>query len=82
MVNRAVASANPRVGESAVSKGDEALVKTRDVAEFLGVTMSQLARWRFEGVYGPPFYKLGHSVRYRLSDVEQWLQNCRTGVDR
>jgi predicted site-specific integrase-resolvase len=42
----------------------------KQVAEFLGVTVSALRRWRFEG-RGPGFFRLeGRLVRYRQEDVE------------
>ena len=45
----------------------------KQVAEFLGVTVSALRRWRFEG-RGPGFFRLeGRLVRYRQKDVEGWL---------
>lgn len=45
----------------------------KKVAEFLGVTVQALRRWRFEG-RGPGFFRLeGRLVRYRQEDVEAWL---------
>jgi hypothetical protein len=42
-------------------------------AEFLGVRPSCLEAWRVKGS-GPPFLKLGSKlVRYRLADLERWL---------
>jgi len=49
------------------------LMNEKQVAEFLGVTVSALRRWRFEG-RGPGFFRLeGRLVRYRQEDVEGWL---------
>jgi excisionase family DNA binding protein len=49
------------------------LMNEKQVAEFLGVTVSALRRWRFEG-RGPRFFRLeGRLVRYRQEDVEGWL---------
>ena len=40
-----------------------------------------LAQWRYLGK-GPRYLKLVGHVRYRRSDVEEWLASCeRTGSD-
>lgn len=33
-----------------------------------GVAPRTMQRWRIEGS-GPPFYKFGHAIRYRLPDL-------------
>lgn len=42
------------------------------VAEHLGLSVQALALMRHEGT-GPAYVKLGRRVRYRMSDVEAWL---------
>lgn len=51
----------------------EGLIPAADVPELLGVTETTLARWRVEG-RGPKAYKVGRNVRYRPSDVTEWLE--------
>lgn len=46
------------------------------IAEFLNISVKTLRAMRLRGD-GPPFYKLGGSVRYRLSDIEQWIEERR-----
>ncbi|NYH95421.1 helix-turn-helix transcriptional regulator [Novosphingobium marinum] len=41
-------------------------------AEALDVAPNTLAKWRITGE-GPPFLKIGRSVRYDPADVQQWL---------
>ncbi len=48
------------------------LAKASDVADYLQTSTHQLARLRFEG-QGPPYVKLGRSVRYRWEDVHLWV---------
>jgi excisionase family DNA binding protein len=43
-----------------------------DVAQYLGVPVKTLYRWRCVG-YGPPGCRVGRYVRYRGSDVEAWV---------
>ncbi len=47
------------------------------MAEYLDTSVSNLARWRFEGK-GPKYLKLGgRSIRYFWSDVDAWLEQSR-----
>ena len=42
------------------------------MAAFLGVTEATLADWRYRR-RGPAFVKVGRLVRYRLEDLDAWL---------
>jgi excisionase family DNA binding protein len=54
------------------------LLTPKQAAEFLGVPEGTLAQWRSQR-RGPSFIKLeGRLVRYRLSDVENYV--CRHAV--
>ncbi len=48
---------------------------TAQAADFLGLKKNTLEIWRFRGT-GPKFVKLGRSVRYRLSDLEAFIDAC------
>ncbi|MGO4258774.1 helix-turn-helix transcriptional regulator [Marmoricola sp. RAF53] len=50
----------------------DTLLRARVVADLLGTTEGRLANMRCAGV-GPTFIKIGHSVRYRVSDIEAYL---------
>lgn len=50
----------------------ERLLSRREVAELLGVPVSTVANWASEAK-GPRFLKVGRHARYRLVDVEAWL---------
>lgn len=48
-----------------------------ELAPILGVSTSTLRHWRARGE-GPPYFKLGDRlVRYRWSEVEEWLSDSR-----
>ena len=49
------------------------LAKAAAVADYLGTTIAQLARLRWEGK-GPTYVRLGRSIRYRWSDVDAWVE--------
>lgn len=54
------------------SREREPLVNTAQVAEYLGTTVNQLTRLRYEGK-GPKYKKLNRSVRYSWVDVDEWV---------
>jgi hypothetical protein len=51
------------------------LITEQQVAALLLVTPDTLERWRREG-RGPVYVKMGHLVRYRLEDVENFVEAC------
>jgi predicted DNA-binding transcriptional regulator AlpA len=50
------------------------LLKPRDAARFLKLSMSWLARARMRGE-GPPYIKFGKSVRYDEAALVKWLRS-------
>ena len=54
----------------------EALMNEVQVSEFVCVTVRALQSWRLRGG-GPPYSKLGKSVRYRRRDVVDWVDQHR-----
>ena len=58
------------------------LLSQRQVALRLGVSARTIEGWRARGV-GPPFLRLSaRAVRYRSSDLEQWLDQRRVADER
>lgn len=57
----------------AVSLQSEPLLTTKEVALFAGVSEYTMSRYRMDGI-GPNYIKLGPKmIRYRRSDVEEWV---------
>jgi predicted DNA-binding transcriptional regulator AlpA len=54
------------------------LLTQRQCAEMLCLSERTLERFRTSGM-GPKFVRLGHSIRYRLSDVEAWVASRAVG---
>lgn len=58
------------------------LLTEHDVAERLAVSIKTVQRWRLFN-QGPPYKKLGSklrsAVRYRVDEVERWLEEQPTG---
>jgi hypothetical protein len=57
-------------------------VDDKSAAAVLGIQANTLACWRSVGRYNLPFIKTGRSVRYRISDLAEFLARrtaCSTG---
>ena len=48
------------------------IINEHGAAEYLNISVKTLQKWRGTGD-GPRFAKLGAAVRYRLADLEQFL---------
>jgi predicted DNA-binding transcriptional regulator AlpA len=53
--------------------GEQNLITIPRLAELLGVAISTIHYYRANGL-GPRAVKLGRLVRYRISDVQEWLE--------
>lgn len=58
---------------------DEHLVTSKRVSEMLGISVNTLTAWRIidkkrEQKPRIPFLKIGHKVRYRLTDVRRFIE--------
>lgn len=47
---------------------------TQQAADYVGLAKSTLEKTRLTGT-GPQFCKLGRTVRYRLQDLDQWIES-------
>jgi predicted DNA-binding transcriptional regulator AlpA len=57
-----------------------ALVDEKVAAEILGITAGTLSVWRCTRRYPLPYVKVGRAVRYRLSDLEAYMQSRTVGA--
>ena len=44
-----------------------------ETAEHIGISLSGLRKWRNDG-RGPAYVRLGRLIRYRRTDIEEWLE--------
>ncbi|MEA0971475.1 DNA-binding protein [Candidatus Megaera venefica] len=51
------------------------LLNRKQAADFLGVKEATLAHWKCTGRYNLPSVKIGRLVKYRTSDLEQFIVN-------
>lgn len=57
-------------------KTTDSLLTLDDLEDYLGILKRTIYGWRYRGE-GPVGFKLGGHVRYRRSDVEEWLNEQR-----
>ncbi len=50
------------------------LLTVEELADYLGVPIATLYQWRHRGE-GPPGFRVGRYIRYRPTDVEQWIRD-------
>jgi len=55
------------------------LMTPQEVADFLAVPVLTLQTWRAKRK-GPRVYRVGRHVRYRVADVEEWLDAQHKGA--
>ena len=53
---------------------EQSVLLTRsEAAKYMGITPGTLAVWACEKRYPLPYIKVGRAVRYRQTDLDQWL---------
>ena len=51
------------------------LLDEQQAAQHLNISPGTLSVWRSTGRYSLPFVKVGCRVRYRLADLDNWIQS-------
>lgn len=64
--------------EPAEAVGEDQLLSEARLAHRWQKSPRSLQRWRSNGG-GPPYYRIGHAIRYRLSDVLAFEAAARHG---
>ena len=65
-------SAQAKNGEEALYSTTENLIDSKQLAEWLNVHPGLPAQWRLHH-RGPKYLRLGRAIRYRVSDVQEWM---------
>ncbi|MDD2840702.1 MAG: helix-turn-helix domain-containing protein [Rickettsiales bacterium] len=55
------------------------LLTRKQAAEFLGVKENTLAVWSCNKRYKLPYIKIGRLIKYRLDDLEAFIENNKKG---
>ncbi len=53
------------------------LLTVQDLADYLGVPVATIYAWRHRRP-GPPGSRVGRHLRFRWSDIEQWISDRLT----
>lgn len=61
-----------------VARSGNDILSEEQVVELLGVKYNALRRWRNE--LGLPYMKIGRVIRYKRSDIDQWMSKFRRAV--
>lgn len=67
---------------TALASRPSPLVDEKGAAEILSITPGTLSVWRCLRRYDLPFVKIGKSVRYRMADLEQFIESRTVGGDQ
>jgi predicted DNA-binding transcriptional regulator AlpA len=59
------------------SNMEDQLLTTKQVADYLGISAYTLVQYRVDGD-GPEYIKIGHLVRYQMSDIAKWLKSKKS----
>lgn len=57
------------------------LMSPSEVSAMLGIPEATLYQWTYRGI-GPRSFRVGRHRRYRVEDVEAWLETRATGGGR
>lgn len=69
---------NDEAKKTEVFRSKPVNLKTPQAAQYLGLAVSTLNKWRCHGG-GPKFLKLGRAVRYRQEDLDAFLMARQLG---
>ena len=57
------------------------LLTVKELAEYLGVSVTTLYQWRYRRE-GPLGFRVGRHVRYRWTEVTEWIEHQLEDVGR
>lgn len=57
-----------------IAMNEKQLLTEDEAAVVLAIKPQTLAAWRCRGAQSLPFVKIGRAVRYRVSDLEAWME--------
>lgn len=63
------------------SRRQSDLLSREEAAEYLGVSPKTLATWACTKRYPLPVVKLGRAVKYRVADLEKFIESRTVGTE-
>ena len=59
---------------------EQRLITTQQRAQYLGVPVATIHRWRYVGG-GPPAIKVGRHLRFDPDDIAAWIENRKDDTE-
>ena len=56
------------------------MMTRKQASEYLGIKEQTLACWSSNNRYGLPYYKIGRKVKYKLEDLQNFIQRNQFGL--
>ena len=56
---------------------DRRMLTQKEAAQIIGVSVHTLEMWRWQKTYPLPYLKIGTLVRYRMRDIDAFLETRR-----
>lgn len=56
------------------------LLNDEEAAAYIGVRPQTLRDWRHHQRYGLPYVRVGRLIRYRLTDLQTWIESRLVGA--
>ena len=77
MCQKATDTEDPLMASNDLLSNPDRLLSVDELAEVTGVPVSSIRKWAGKG-HGPRRLRVGKYVRYRASDVREWLNTLYT----
>jgi len=72
---KGVAVASKRANKATAHEHDVVWLTTQDLADYIQTPEATIRTWRARGTIGPRAYRLGRIVKYKLHEVEAWIES-------
>jgi predicted DNA-binding transcriptional regulator AlpA len=61
------------------SPAERRMLRTPEAAQYLGLSESQLEKWR-QTRSGPPFARFGRAIAYDQQDLDRWIADQKVNA--
>jgi predicted DNA-binding transcriptional regulator AlpA len=78
------ASSHPASSAPGIGHNGGPPLSNNEAAEYIGFSPSWMRQSRMPGKAGPPYHRIGRSIRYSRGDLDQWLaqRRCVPGAEQ
>jgi hypothetical protein len=78
------ASSHPASSAPGIGHNGGPPLSNNEAAEYIGFSASWMRQSRMPGKTGPPYHRIGRSIRYHRGDLDEWLaqHRCVPGAEQ